>query len=153
MSGHHPFAELTKDLTAERRQRVAKMRASLERASLFHVSPVEKQRRRKVSIPLGAFRRPIRTSRTREKARSRPSVRRAIPGIESTRGVCGGEPCIVRTRIPVWVLERARRSGASDAELLSDYPTLQLDDLTNAWVYVRSHWQVIDNQIRENKDA
>ena len=27
-------------------------------------------------------------------------------GIESNPGVCGGEPCIVRTRIPVWVLEQ-----------------------------------------------
>ncbi len=26
----------------------------------------------------------------------------AFPGIESTPNVCGGEPCIVRTRIPVW---------------------------------------------------
>ncbi len=27
----------------------------------------------------------------------------AFPGIESRPGVCGGVPCIVRTRIPVWV--------------------------------------------------
>lgn len=33
----------------------------------------------------------------------------AFPGIESRPGVCGGEPCVVRTRIPVWVLEQARR--------------------------------------------
>jgi hypothetical protein len=32
----------------------------------------------------------------------------SFPGIESTPGVAGGEPCIVRTRIPVWVLVRAR---------------------------------------------
>src|SRR5207244_8377369 len=41
----------------------------------------------------------------------------ASPGIESTSGVCGGEPCIVRTRIPVWVLEQARRLGATEAML------------------------------------
>ena len=29
----------------------------------------------------------------------------AFPGIESVPGGCGGEPCIVRIRIPVWVLE------------------------------------------------
>ncbi len=45
------------------------------------------------------------------------------PGIESTPGVCGGEPCIIRTRIPVWVLERARQLGSSEAELLRAYPT------------------------------
>jgi len=33
----------------------------------------------------------------------------AFPGVESIPGVCGGEPCIVRTRIPVWVLEQARQ--------------------------------------------
>ena len=27
-----------------------------------------------------------------------------FPGIESRPGVCGGEPCVVRTRIPVWLL-------------------------------------------------
>ena len=35
----------------------------------------------------------------------------AFPGIESTPGVCGGEPCIVRTRIPVWVLVHAKQLG------------------------------------------
>jgi uncharacterized protein DUF433 len=29
-------------------------------------------------------------------------------GIDSRPGVCGGEPSIVRTRIPVWLLEQAR---------------------------------------------
>ena len=32
----------------------------------------------------------------------------AFPGIDSTPGVCGGEPCIVRTRVPVRVLEQSR---------------------------------------------
>ena len=42
----------------------------------------------------------------------------AFPGIESTPGVCGGEPCIVRTRIPVWVLVRAKQLGTGEADLL-----------------------------------
>jgi uncharacterized protein (DUF433 family) len=29
----------------------------------------------------------------------------AFPGVESQLGVIGGDPCIVRTRIPVWLLE------------------------------------------------
>lgn len=49
----------------------------------------------------------------------------AFPGIDSTPGVAGGEPCIVRTRIPVWVLEQARRLGTNDADLLRSYPTLR----------------------------
>src|SRR5216684_7065403 len=75
----------------------------------------------------------------------------AFPGIESTPGVCGGEPCIVRTRIPVWVLEQARRLGTSESELLRAYPTLRAEDLVHAWAYVRSHRSKIDDQIRDNE--
>ena len=42
----------------------------------------------------------------------------AFPGIETNVEVCGGEPCIVRTRVPVWLLVQARRLGASEAQLL-----------------------------------
>lgn len=77
----------------------------------------------------------------------------ASPGIESRPGVCGGEPCIVRTRIPVWMLEQSRRLGISEAELLRSYPSLRAEDLANAWAYVRSHRDEIDRQIRENEEA
>jgi len=77
----------------------------------------------------------------------------AFPGIESTPGVCGGEPCIVRTRIPVWVLEQARRIGSSESDILRSYPTLRAEDLTNAWAFVRAHKKEIDRQIRENEAA
>jgi uncharacterized protein (DUF433 family) len=77
----------------------------------------------------------------------------AYPGIDSTPSVCGGEPCIIRTRIPVWVLEQARRLGATEADLLRCYPTLRAEDLANAWAYVRSHRAEIEQQIRENEAA
>jgi uncharacterized protein (DUF433 family) len=77
----------------------------------------------------------------------------AFPGVDTIGGVCGGEPCIVRTRIPVWVLEQARRLGASEADLLRSYPALRAEDLANAWAYVRSHRAEIDEQIRENEAA
>ena len=77
----------------------------------------------------------------------------SAPGIDSRPGVCGGEPCIVRTRIPVWILEQARRLGTSEADLLRAYPTLRAEDLTNAWAYVRSHRPEIERDIRENEDA
>jgi uncharacterized protein (DUF433 family) len=75
----------------------------------------------------------------------------AFPGIESRPGVCGGEPCVVRTRIPVWVLEQARRLGTSEAELLRIYPTLRAEDLANAWAFVRSHREEIIRQIEANE--
>ena len=90
-----------------------------------------------------------------EKARLLQMVARdlgeAFPGIESTPGVCGGEPCIVRTRIPVWLLEQARRLGTSEADLLRSYPTLRAEDLANAWSFVQAHRQGIDEQIRANE--
>lgn len=77
----------------------------------------------------------------------------AVPGIESTPGVCGGEPCIIRTRIPVWVLERGRQLGSSEADLLRAYPTLRAQDIVNAWAYVDMHREEIEQQIRENEEA
>lgn len=92
-----------------------------------------------------------------EKAQLLQSVVRdlgdAFAGIERTPGVCGGEPCIIRTRIPVWVLEQARRLGVGEADLLRIYPTLRAEDIVNAWAYVRSHSQEIERQIRENEAA
>jgi uncharacterized protein (DUF433 family) len=77
----------------------------------------------------------------------------AFPGIDSRPEVCGGEPCIVRTRIPVWLLEQGRRLGTSEQALLAAYPSLRAEDLVNAWAYARSHMPEIDSQIRENEAA
>ena len=77
----------------------------------------------------------------------------AFPGIESVPGVSGGEPCVVRTRIPVWVLVQARRLGTSEADLLRAYPTLRAEDLANAWAFYRAHREEIEQQIRENEVA
>ena len=77
----------------------------------------------------------------------------AFPGIESAPGVCGGEARIVRTRIPVWALEQARRLGTSEADLLRSYPTLRAEDIAVAWAYARSHREEIEDNIRENEAA
>jgi uncharacterized protein (DUF433 family) len=58
----------------------------------------------------------------------------------------------VRTQIPVWVLERARRQGVSAAELLRSYPALRAEDLASAWAYIRVHREEIERQIRENEE-
>jgi len=77
----------------------------------------------------------------------------AFPGIENKPDVCGGEACIVRTRIPVWILEQARRLGVSEADLLRCYPSLRAEDLVNAWAYVRSHRSEVESDIKENEAA
>jgi uncharacterized protein (DUF433 family) len=77
----------------------------------------------------------------------------AFPGIEKTASVCGGAAVIARTRIPVWLLEQARRAGASDADVLRAYPTLRAEDLAHAHAYARAHREEIDQEIRENEEA
>ncbi len=81
------------------------------------------------------------------------SITERFPGIECTAGISGGEPRIVRTRIPVWVLVQARKLGTIEAELLRCYPRLRSEDLANAWAYHRSHQADIERQIRENEAA
>lgn len=74
-------------------------------------------------------------------------------GIEKTPGVCGGDACIARTRIPIWVLVNARDLGISEAQLLKDYPTISATDLANAWVYASAYPEEIATAIRENEEA
>jgi uncharacterized protein (DUF433 family) len=76
-----------------------------------------------------------------------------FPGIDSRPDVCDGEPCMVRTRIPVWTLVQARRLGTSEADLLTAYPVLNAEDLAEAWAYSRAHREEIDRQIVSNEQA
>lgn len=75
-----------------------------------------------------------------------------FPGIEKTLGVCGGDACIAKTRIPVWSLVNSRRLGMDDSEILYNFPTLNHEDLKNAWNYYRANEAEIDEQIRENQE-
>jgi uncharacterized protein (DUF433 family) len=73
--------------------------------------------------------------------------------IEKTPGVCGGRACIAHTRIPIWGLVDAKRSGYSDADLLASYPTLTANDLANAWIYAAAHPEEIETAIQANEAA
>lgn len=77
----------------------------------------------------------------------------AVPGIDTDPEVCGGEACIARTRIPVWLLVHARRLGASEAMLLHAYPTLRAEDLVNAWAYAQLHPTEIEGLIDAHEAA
>ena len=81
-----------------------------------------------------------------------PTVSKSpVSGIECTPGVCGGDACIRRTRIPVWLLVRAHQLGSSDEEILDSYPTLSHHDLDNAWAYYELHQADIEQQIASNE--
>jgi uncharacterized protein (DUF433 family) len=77
----------------------------------------------------------------------------SFPGIEIRPDVCGGDPCVVRTRIPVWTLVQARRLGVSESDLLKAYPALNAGDLAEAWAYYRTHRETIEAQVAANEQA
>lgn len=78
-------------------------------------------------------------------------VKNGFAGIEKAENVMGGAACIRQTRIPVWLLEQARRQGASEIDLLRNYPQLSAGDLANAWNYVKSHQTEIEEAISANE--
>lgn len=87
------------------------------------------------------------------KVRSDQRSETAISGIEKTTDICGGDACIARTRVPVWVLEQARRLGASESDFLADYPSLTAADFAAAWAYVLAHRDEGEAAIRANEEA
>jgi uncharacterized protein (DUF433 family) len=84
---------------------------------------------------------------------STQSQRRTYATIEKTRGVCGGAARISGTRIPVWQLIEARSLGATEAQLLIDYPRLQAVNLVDAWAYAEDHPVEIAAEISANEVA
>ena len=74
-----------------------------------------------------------------------------VGDIQKTPNVMGGAACIRQTRIPVWMLENARRQGVGEAELLLNYPELTAKDLANAWDYVKFNPVEIKDEIAENE--
>ena len=74
-------------------------------------------------------------------------------GITKTPDVMGGEACIAKTRLPVWLFVSLRRQGASDAELLQFYPHISAADLVNVWAYADAHPEEIEEAIRKNQEA
>ena len=76
----------------------------------------------------------------------------AEPLIQKTPGVIGGDACIRRTRIAVWMLVEWKQLGHTDAQLLMDFPGLMPDDLNAAWAYHAAHPEEIEKAIRENNE-
>ena len=88
-----------------------------------------------------------------EQFRDLPAERRPaeFPSVVSTPVVCGGAARLVRTRVPVWLLQQMRRLGFGDADLLASYPTLTAGDLAQAWGYAAAHPAEIDAEIAANE--
>lgn len=83
---------------------------------------------------------------------SPPKVSETETFIQHTPDVCGGNACIRDTRIPVWMLVSLHSQGATDQELLKDYPSLTLMDLKAAWDYYQDHKNEINQAIAVQND-
>lgn len=71
----------------------------------------------------------------------------------SRPGVCGGEACILGTRVTVWSLVLARRRGRTEEALLEDEPALDASDLDAAWDYFRQRPVEVERAIWRNAVA
>ena len=60
-----------------------------------------------------------------------------IGKIVRTRGLCGGRPCFLGTRIWPGIVLGLMKHGIADEEILLDYPSLTFDDLKAA-----RHWKI-----------
>ncbi|WP_083234176.1 DUF433 domain-containing protein [Candidatus Marithrix sp. Canyon 246] len=83
---------------------------------------------------------------------SPPKASKTETFIQHTPDVCGGNACIRDTRIPVWMLVSLHSQGATDQELLKDYPSLTLMDLKAAWDYYQDHKNEINQAIAVQND-
>ena len=74
--------------------------------------------------------------------------------IEKNPGVIGGDACVRRTRIAVWMLVEARQAGCTDADLLTRYdPPLSQADLDAAWAYYDENRNEVEHALWENEQA
>lgn len=72
--------------------------------------------------------------------------------ITHTSGVCGGRACIAGTRVPVWIIVLARRTGASYDTILAELPSLRPWQLDMALIYYVMHQDEIDRDVAEQEE-
>jgi len=71
--------------------------------------------------------------------------------VTHTPDVCGGRACIANTRMPVWTLHAFWNAGTADEALLASYPWLCASQLDQAREYIRSHWDEIERDLRDQE--
>lgn len=73
--------------------------------------------------------------------------------IQTSAGVCGGEPCVRDTRHTVSGLVEWKNMGLSDSRILEHHPDLTPADLQAAWSYYASHREEIDRVLQDIEDS
>ena len=76
-----------------------------------------------------------------------------VQHIDVDPGICGGRPCIAGTRIRVQdIYTWHELEGVSPDEIVSRFPQLSLADVYAAVTHFWDHREVIERQIREDRD-
>ena len=75
------------------------------------------------------------------------------PYVQKDQAVCGGDPVIVGTRIPVRLLYLRLRAGDSVEAIQRAYPRLTLAQIHDALSYAYDHLSQIEEEIRREEEA
>jgi len=73
------------------------------------------------------------------------------PYVVKVKGVCGGQPAVKGTRIPVRIIAECWRGGMSPEEIRDAYPHLKLAQIFDALSYAEDHSEEIERLIKEEK--
>ncbi|MFZ3090653.1 MAG: DUF433 domain-containing protein [Nitrospirota bacterium] len=82
-----------------------------------------------------------------------PTVHTEHIYVEKKPGVCGGEPVITGTRIPVRILFQRISSGDTTEDIHHSYPHLTLAQIHDALSYCYDHIDEINKYIQEEEAA
>ncbi len=68
-------------------------------------------------------------------------------------GVMGGDACLTKTRIPVWLLVSYQQQGMSDGQILEGYPDLTATDLVAVWAYANVYADEVEAALQAQEDT
>jgi len=79
--------------------------------------------------------------------------RDGVPLIGSTPGVCGGEPCILGTRISVRLIWQYHKIGTDMKTMIDGWPHLREDQIEAAIEYAKAHSELQqDDELQQDED-
>ena len=81
----------------------------------------------------------------------RMKIAASHPYVARVKGVCGGQPVVKGTRVPIRIITECWRSGMSPEEIRDAYPHLALAQIFDALSYAEDHSQEIERFIKEEK--
>lgn len=75
------------------------------------------------------------------------------PHIQKDPAICGGDPVIVGTRIPIRLIYLRTRAGDSVESIQRTYPRLTLAQIHDALSYAYDHLSEIEEEIRREQET